>query len=282
MKTLRYTHFLIPVLTFLLLASCQYDIDEVFVDNLLSLPPAPALEVKELTVEQDTFLLTQPVVIKFDIGAGSNDILGVIVRVDGTVFEEYTSGKGNFTLDPARLTQGYHSFNLQIITNTGSGSIAEKVGLEAYAFESTNFVFYNLIKAIIPVKEVETYLSEGELMVIWDSCWYQGFRYRVEKYLGDKNGIYIASFITESARFIDSNYAGEKAYYKVFLEDTVKGEAYPWYSNNCECIYNDMGGPAVFEESGRDPDPRPDIRKRPDYFVSRDTVVGFARFQIRR
>jgi|GEM_PF-7029013 len=230
MKTLRYTNFLIPVLTFLLLASCQYNIDEVFVDDSVSLPPAPGLEVRELTVEQDTFLLTQPVIINFDIGAGSNNILGVIVRVDGTLFEEYTSGKGSFTLDPARLTQGFHSFNLQIITNTGSGSIAEKVGLEAYAFESTNFVFYNLIKAIIPVKEVGTYLPGGELMFIWDSCWYQGFLYRVEKYLGDKNGVYIESFITESARFIDSNYAGEKAYYKVFIEDIDKGEIYPWYN----------------------------------------------------
>ena len=60
MKTLRYTNFLIPVLTFLLLASCQYNIDEVFVDDSVSLPPAPGLEVRELTVEQDTFLLPQP------------------------------------------------------------------------------------------------------------------------------------------------------------------------------------------------------------------------------
>lgn len=229
MKTLRYTNFLIPVFTFLLLASCQYDIDELFVDDSVSLPPAPDLEVRELTLEQDTFLLTQPVVIKFDIGAGSNNILGVIVRVDGTIFEEYTSGKGDFTLDPAKLTNGFHSFNLQIITNTGSGSIAEKVGMEAYAFESTDFVFYNLIKATIPSKEGKTYLPGGELLLVWDSCRYQGFRYRVEKYLGNENGVYIESSITESARLIDTNYAGEKAYYKVFIEDKDNGEAYPWY-----------------------------------------------------
>ncbi len=229
MKTLSYTNFFILFFTFLLLASCQYDIDEVFVDDSVYLPPAPDLEVRELTLDRDTFLLTQPVVIKFDIGAGSNSILGVIVRVDRAIFEEYTSGKGDFTLDPARLSQGIHSFNLQIITNTRSGSIAEKIGMEAYAFESIDFVFYNLIKATIPIKEGGTYLPTGELMFAWDNCRYQGLHFRVEKYLGDENGIYIESFITESARFIDSSYAGEKAYYKVFIEDIEKGEAYPWF-----------------------------------------------------
>jgi len=74
----------------------------------------------------------------YQITGTDNQIYSVEITFEGQQLDHFINESGqtmSFTLNPASYSDGYHELHISIITATGTGSIADKVGAEGYIYE---------------------------------------------------------------------------------------------------------------------------------------------------
>lgn len=211
-----------------MLYSCQFESDELFEDTTKSPPIPPELTVLELSIDQDTLFLTEPVLVKFSFDVGENDIHQVNVIIGEKVFQSFDSGKGEFVLDPKDLNLGYHPMKLSVITNSNSGSIADIVGVEGFEFLSNDWTIFSLNRTNKLIYPTISYNALGEIILHWDSCRYRTIEYTVEKYLESNVGPLIRSNRIDLPYYIDQDFIGEKSFYQIYVSEEEDSTLFPW------------------------------------------------------
>jgi hypothetical protein len=135
---LRLSLLTILILLSAWLTSCEFKLHDI-PDEGIEKPsdPRPPI-VMNLNDYHDTIKLGYITNFNYTITGTANKVLDVEISIGGKVIHKYVADSQQpfyFTLDPAAFSDGKYNLNIQIITSTGTGSIAEKFGFESYAYE---------------------------------------------------------------------------------------------------------------------------------------------------
>jgi hypothetical protein len=159
--------------------------------------------------------------IRFSFVSSDQEILAVRFTIDGN--EEYLikNNNGIFELDYRIYTNGIHDMVLEVYTASGSGSIAEHLGMEGFLF-SKSWVLYIDQNYSFNVKST---ISDGFLKLYWNR--YRGYDFK--EYVVYRTGWGTDKELArlKSGFFIDNTYVGEKARYDVEVI-TDNGTIIPW------------------------------------------------------
>lgn len=152
----------------LLLGSCTYPLEE---ENFVALSQEPQVAVSRMDLLNvaDTFqLFARSTLFQFKLAVENADTLKVHIYVDDRWQASVPSASGNFTLRAADFDDGYHRLRVLAVTNSGTGSLADKLSLEQIKWEK-NWVFFLERKPAQPLAIRNIYPQDGRLMVEWET-----------------------------------------------------------------------------------------------------------------
>jgi len=117
--------------------SCIYDTDEVYNTPVDKNTTPPEIQTVELNLGEDSVFLYDYNLISFSFKSNLQSIEGVEFLIDGVSKSVLLSDNGIVNINDNSLDEGVHSLELRIYTHTGSGSIADQVNMESYAFSNS-------------------------------------------------------------------------------------------------------------------------------------------------
>ncbi len=132
------------------------------------------------------------------------------IAIDSIDFS-INSDTSTITINPEFYTTGIHRLKAKYYSNSGTGSIADKLGAEGYMIEKNYVLLIDGSKAQAITAQYSIN-SNRMLELSWPECTNLNF----DAYI-IKNGYQVIKVITDrkSSRFVDSLYVGGKAYYSV-------------------------------------------------------------------
>lgn len=217
-----FSRLLLAAFCALVFHACEFDTAKVWDSPADPDAEPPVVDVVYLDLEQDSVWLLYGRDVSFRFSSSRDDILGAESLIDGEVSQTFYSDEGVFSLDYFSLSEGLHTLQLNVYTTAGTGSIADRLGLESYVFTKTWKLFV--------IKDYNTSLrptvKDGCLSLSWKEYPASDFKefiiYREEGY----NNRIEAGRCTVP-EFSDCTYAGEGADYYVELV-REQGEPIPW------------------------------------------------------
>ena len=120
------------------LTSCEYELHEVPMNDQVKPPNDGPPIVINLNDYHDTIKIGGSTSFNYSISGTKNKILAVEISMDGIILHQYVADNHqsfSFVLDPIDLPNGQYSLSISVITSSGTGSIAEKLGAEGYLYE---------------------------------------------------------------------------------------------------------------------------------------------------
>lgn len=192
-------------LLFIAVYSCRYDTNEIFERNLDREVEPPNIEVVQLDLlpEKDTVILPSKYV-NFNFKSSDQKIQGIKYYLDGKLLGSVESGIGSFYLNN-EYTQGLHLLKLEIFTHSGTGSIADSMGVEGYVFSTKEWI----VKVPEdPYMGLYTTAEDGFLKLKWTKP-----PEEVTEYIICRESREIGR--TTSCEFVDKAYMGEGANYSL-------------------------------------------------------------------
>lgn len=246
MKT-QAKHLIACLLLFIaIILSCEFQPGEIPDSHIQKPSETPPGITLDITPETDTLWVNAPVVIRFHANATPRNLAMVEFSVDGTVVYERSwdlQGTIEMTLEIAPYSDGLHTLSMTFITNTNSGSIADKTGNEGYMYTLEWPLLINRNPghtiAIFPVEPVE-----NGVKLHWEAYNHPAFKnYTITKYSDSYYQSKTLAVITDrrTTSFVDNTYLeGEKAYYTIGLNE-------PYGSG---INYAEMPEPPVIDQIG--------------------------------
>jgi hypothetical protein len=213
---------LVQVLFSLFFYSCEFETDKVYERKVDKDADPPEITVVDLDLESDTIFLFNGRNIAFLFTSSNQKINIVRFNVDGNEAAIYSSGEGIFLLDYGNINEGEHTLVLEVITGSGTNSIADILGAEGYVFSKTWVL--NVYKDYNT--KLDTRVKNGCLNFSWEKYPVPDFKeyiiYREKSYYEK-----IEVGRTTSVEFTDCSYVGEGGRY--FVEVLKKdGQLFSW------------------------------------------------------
>ncbi len=118
--------------------SCEFQPHDIPMADTDKPPDTGPPLMLNLNNYHDTIKIGYLTNFQYSVTGAGNRILSVNISIGDKVIHEYTSDDPrtfSFTLDPMGYPDGKYHLNIRIATSTGSGSIADRVGLEGYLYE---------------------------------------------------------------------------------------------------------------------------------------------------
>ncbi|RPH33914.1 MAG: hypothetical protein EHM93_02790 [Bacteroidales bacterium] len=197
------------------LCSCEYENSGIYEQEVNKDVTAPEIQVVELNLNEDTLLLYDSKQINFRFR--SNDIQkisSVNLYMDNTIIETVKNENGYFSLNYSSLSIGTHKLIIEIVTKSGTNSIADKLGSEGFILRSKEWVVI-IVKPIQWPGEVITEITNGYLKMQWPE--YQSPLLKKYKIYYNCNKVYGSQDFeigqTTKNEFIDSSYIGQGGKY---------------------------------------------------------------------
>jgi len=205
-----------------LLSSCEFETDRVYNREVNRNMQPPDVAVVDLDLDNDTIFLFYSKGFSFRFVSNNQPVESVRIVIDGTETQIITSGEGMFIIDHNGLSEGQHTLELNLITSSGTNSIADIIGAEGYIF-SKSWVLY-VVKDFNTRHEAR--VKDGCLNFSWKEYPAGDFReyviYREKNYFEK-----IEVGRTTSTEFTDCSYVGEGG--KYFVEVLKKdGQFFDW------------------------------------------------------
>ncbi len=206
-----YKSFLSFIILYtVLLSGCEFQPDEIPKKNIS--PPSSNVTIEyNLNNFGDTVKIGWKTDFSFQITSNINNIISTEVSFNGQNIQSTQSGMSiNFKIDPIQYQDGYHILDIELITKTGSGSIAETLGAEGYIF---NFSWPVLIDKTMPdgfnKYMINAQLTENGIELSWPSFNHPNFCSYII-YREDKS---IATIFNPlDTTFIDTTYCEGQSY----------------------------------------------------------------------
>jgi hypothetical protein len=201
------------VVLILTLFSCEFEPSGICLVEIEK--PTGEIPRAQLSFEDSTLVLHEATLFNYEVLYERQEVYLVEFYMDGYVFEMNEDVSGEVLVDPG---PGLHKFEMVIYTSTGSGSIAEKMGAEAYVYsqswdiimEDTRYNQVNLENIFVD--------DNGRLCIEWkQSMNFDFLSYEIYKlYEGDEYilGVFDDRTVTSC---IDSVYIGGDASYNMRL-----------------------------------------------------------------
>lgn len=205
---------LIILATLSLFIACEYDPSG---NNFLDLTPPEDYIPIEISLNEinpsDTIYLYQNTTISIKINS-PKELQQAVVLLDGQEYKNMWSDSLGFIFYPEQVDEGVHKLTLDAIFTSGTGSLAEMMGLEGYTGELS----WNIRVIHNPQDQfkVEYRINEeGFLELFWDNVIPDNYieSYTIHSGLTQETDITINDAKQKS--FIDYGYVCEYAFYEV-------------------------------------------------------------------
>ena len=212
----------LTVFSALLISSCEFETKKVWDRPVDPDPGPPVVTPVYLDLEEDTVWLLYEREVSFRFISSMQDIRGVEFLIDGTVSNSYLSDEGVYILDHASLQEGIHSLQINLVTSSGTGSLADITGAEGYLF-TRSWVLYVIKDYNV---RLDAAVNEGCLSFSWKDYPASDFvEFIIYRELGYNNRVEAGR--SKTAGFTDCSYVGEGAQY--YIEMTRKdADPVPW------------------------------------------------------
>jgi hypothetical protein len=204
------------------LYSCEYKSNEEFERNVNKNPPPFDIQTVQLNLQKDTIVLHQNKNISFEFKSLARPVKKIRLLIDGIEKGVVDSTRGSFFIYFSELADGWHELQMDLFTRSGTGSIADSLGIESmvtskkwkllvfknYTFQVSSFAkngFLNLSLTKYSAPDLKEYVINRT-----DMCG------QSTKRVG-------------TPEFIDSAYFGQTVKYEVKVL-TLDGILIPWGS----------------------------------------------------
>lgn len=193
----------------IVLCSCVFSPDKenfVEVDQNVS---APEINNQTLDLDSDTLFVWKYTRFSFDLKSSNQKIKTTIVNYGD---QELTFGNhtGSFDINPSVFPEGTHKVEIKVYTNSGTGSLADKVGAEGYEFKREWVLIVE--KPKIPEIKITSSIENGYLKFSWnkfDKPYFHSYRLVIQN-----DGIfetYYREYTNKNiTSFVDSLFVGGK------------------------------------------------------------------------
>lgn len=198
---------------------CTYNPDGKYVSPIA--PPGPL----EAGVEVNDPGFTSPYYLKgvtsftFTLADKSKPILSGTIESDGKVIHELgssTTGQVNFSLYPYDFSDGSHQVLIRFIVGTKSGSLADKLGAEAYVVEQKFDLIVDRTQPELTAPITAAY-ENGYLVFRWGAPQRKNFNYIVQRTYTETSNRLADSIMTNASQnsFVAKNYVGGELEFKL-------------------------------------------------------------------
>lgn len=206
--------------TILLFVACEY---EPRGNNFLDLTPPEDIIPIEISLNDinpsDTIYLYKNTLISIKISSPI-DLQQAVVLLDGEQYKNIGSELPGFTFYPDQMDEGVHKLTVDAIFTSGTGSLAEMMGLEGYTGELS----WNIRVIHHPQDRFKVNYrvnEEGFFELFWNNAIPDNYieRYTVDLLLTQESQITINA--AQQKSFVDYGYVCKYAYYEVktYLKD---------------------------------------------------------------
>ncbi len=206
-----------------LIYSCEYEPSGTYKKTVNQDVVPPEIQIIELNLNEDTIYLFADTIVRFQFFSEDQSIRKVVFNIDSGKSTELASNAGTFKIDYEKLYIGIHTLRIEIITSSGTGSIADHLGTEGFTASKT----WILIALKTGVAKTLSSINDGLLKLSWDKYPAPDLK----EYIIYR-GIYRGEPMKEMARvtsneLIDTTYVGEGFYY-IIMVNTNNGRIIPW------------------------------------------------------
>lgn len=200
-----------------LLGSCTYSPEEEFQNPV----EPPVLENYSISLNNvpdgDTIRLFGPGQFSYFINKGNGVIESVKITLGDRWIDERTELSGSFQINNSNLRTGTWELKIEVITSSGTGSLADKVGAEQIQLWKKWIVEIDVARPPEPVISFAT--ENGYMVVRWPRYTKENFvQYQLEvSYAGVPKRV-LTFTDPEINSWVDSSYAGNyNAYYHMYV-----------------------------------------------------------------
>ena len=200
----------------LLVCSCEYEPPEkLTIVNPDSSPPT--LINQTLDLNADTLFIWCATQYKFDLNSSGQSIQGVNIKYLGD-YRDISSNKGSFIIEPGEYPDGIYNVQMNVYTHSGTGSLADKLGLEAFMF-SKEWILIIERPSNIRLSFTQTTIENGFLKIQWQK-FKKPYFHSYKIYVNDSSLLYNFSKTihdADSTFIIDSSFVGGKVQCSLLL-----------------------------------------------------------------
>ncbi|MCP2045136.1 hypothetical protein [Pontibacter sp. HSC-36F09] len=187
---------------------------------------------------QDTLMLRGSVNLKFSVSLPRRTIYTVELLLGKNSLGATSSATGGRQLQTTEYADGYYTLQLNVLGNSGTGSLADKSGVEGVQVYRTWVVYIDNTMPK-PVTLTSVIAEDGSLKLEWKKYRGTGFqKYEILRhYPGQYNHGMVAATITDpnQTTWFDYEYLGEQVSYRVVTR--VNGYYYDLLSNSIPFFY---------------------------------------------
>ena len=207
-KIMKVLKWLSIVFLFTLLCSCEDELTKVYVRNINPNANAPYGQSVTLDLEGDTIYIYSNRTVNFTYNDNIHKLKAVIYTLDGKS-DTITSNTGSFKIDYDNLYEGNHTLEVQTYTSSGTGSIADKIGVEGYVGTKK--------WTLIVIKGSQNYYKASVDNGYLRLSWLEYTASELQNYIIYRviSGNLVKIGTSQTNTFVDSTYVGEGATYKV-------------------------------------------------------------------
>lgn len=218
------------IYSFLLsLVSCQFSSEEeLFTEIEYPTPPTTAFK---LDFDKDTIEVISYAQLHYEYKSDGQAIQNVQISLNDDIiynqFHNSSQVQGTFSIANRDLASGFYELKMTAKVNTGSGSLANKMGGEFFVYEKKWVVkYYSEVPKPVIISASE---EDGTLMIKWEECTAVGFE-EYQLYRGIYHDVferYSFEWLTpikdsEQTWQKDMSFVGGKAMYYLVLKAAGK------------------------------------------------------------
>ena|GEM_PF-2095660 len=210
------------------LCSCIYTpSEELTYVNPASAPPN--LTLRSLEMDADSIYIWSPDRFSFTLSSDGASVWAVKIECLGQTFR-FDSPNGYFDIDPTNFADGVYTIKMEVYTHTGTGSLADHLGAEAYAFTKEWILIIERPNAA-GIKFTHTSTENGFLTIHWnkfDRPYFHAYKIEVSD---SALHHFFSRTITDvnTTSICDSSFVGGKVEFKLKLSyyygDGMLGES---------------------------------------------------------
>jgi len=213
-------YFIVFLASIFLFTTCEY---EPTGDNFVELtPPEDYLPIEILlndVIPTDTIYVYQNTSISMRINSPKN-LQKVIVSIDGEEYTNFWEDWFSFEINPNQLSEGVHTLTLNAVFSSGTGSLAEMMGLESFMGELSWKIY--IIHDLQDLFELGYHTNEeGFLEIYWKNFISENLieKFTVHSVLTQNSDTTI--YYATQKSFVDYGYVCGDANYEVtiYLKD---------------------------------------------------------------
>ncbi len=204
-----------------LTVSCEYNPKRIYEKDIDDMATPPEIDVVylDLAADKDTITLLYNRV-HFNFESSGQDVQRVLFYVNDSLIGSEESDIGYYDIQHHFISSGYHKLRLEIFTHSGTGSIADSLGVEGFIFSTKEWTVKVLDSEYTYVTSI---VEDGFLKLRWD-----GKHVDAEEFVIYRSDYEIGR--TTENSFIHKGYVGEGGKYRVYYIDSKTGEMenYGW------------------------------------------------------